>query len=780
MSNEHKNHHEPEEGKTPAPSSKSTLPSTETREPEPEFEESVDLRDYLDVILRRKWLVLTFVVVVFFSTLVFSLTQEPVFKATGSLEVQPKAPQVTKFKDLVANELRAQEYIQTQTQLLQNKLLAEKLIKELGLKQNPAFNPKAGSKDKDPGLLASVKSTVKGWLNLNQQAHSSSNPGSEEMGKLKEQKALEQKLLENLQITPRRETNLVDVTFSSTEPALIPKVVNNLMKEFIDWRMQKRIESSKTANKQLEQQVQEARIQLEEARKKLNQYAHRAGIVSLDSKLNQIYKQMENINQALAKAEKERIIAEARYRQAKRSDLQSLPQVVDNELIQELRKEYAQLQGNYQELLSTYKPGYPKMKNLKARMEDIRERIQEEENRILNSLRNTYLSAKETEESLQEKYEESKKLAMKLNDKATQYKILQQEVQTNKQIYQSLLDRSKEIHASVGTGLSNIQIVSEAERPLMPYKPKIPRNLLLALVIGSMGGVGSAFFLEYLDNTIKKVDEVSDRFGIPVLGVVPKAEDMDQEALDSLVTQHPKNNFSEAIRTTRTAIQLSSFDEQAKSLVITSTAPGEGKTTLSLNLAQSFSVQEEKVLLLECDLRKPRLHKKIKTKGRPKGLSQYLNGICELKEIVHQVQEQFYIIPSGPVPPNPAELLASTKMHQFVDKLHGYFDRIIIDSPPFSGFADALILSRQANGIILTLTLGETQKEALRIFRKSLHNVQANLLGAVINKFHVSFRYGGYYNRYYNYYHKYYYQDQHEELEEQGEAELESPEDRKE
>ncbi len=769
MVEEKKNHPDQDHEKEhyPVPGYQSTAPSTEVKEPEPEVEESVDLRDYLDVILRRKWLVLTFIVVVFFSTLVFSLIKKPVFKSTGSIEVNPKAPQVTKFKDLVANELRAQEYIQTQTQLLQKGFLANRVIDKLHLKRNPEFNPTADSQKKELGLLASVKKTILGWFNFSNEAHSANNLSSRQhLEKLKEEKALQKKVLSNLEINPQRETNLINVTYSSTEPDLTNKMVNTLMQEFIAWRMEKRIEASKSANKQLEKQVQEGRIQLEKARKRLNQYAQRAGIVSLDSRLNKTYKQMESINEALAQAEKERTIAEARYRQAKESDVQSLPQVVDNELIQELRKEYAKLQGQYNELLSKFKPAYPRLKQIKASMEDIKKRIAEEENRILNSLKNAYLSAKETEQALQDNYKNKKKLAMKLNNKATQYKILNQEVKTNKQIYQSLLDRSKEIHASVGTELSNIRIVSQAERPLMPYEPNIPRNLLLALVVGSLGGVGSAFFLEYLDNTIKRVEEVSDRFGLPVLGVVPKVEDLDQVSLDNLVKQRPKNNFSEAIRTCRTAIQLSSFDQQCQSLLITSTAPGEGKSTISLNLAQAFSIQEERVLLLECDLRAPRLYKKIKTQGRPKGLSQYLNGICDFKEIVHNLDKNFYLIPAGPIPPNPAELLASSKMRKFVNKLHDHFDRIIIDSPPFLGFADALIMGRLAQGVILTMTMGETQKESLRIFRRSLVNVQANVLGAIINKLQVSSHYGGYYNRYYKYYHRYYH-DYHQDRSEQ-------------
>lgn len=758
------------QGHHPAPvnQAQAGLPSTEVRYAVPEFEESVDIRDYIDVVLRRKWLVLTFLVGVFITTLIVSLSMKPVFKANGGLELSPQDAKVTKFEDMVASQLQTREYIQTQVKLLQSSSLARRVVEKLNLAEHPIFNPDAEQKQQKEDLnflqkwRKSVTETVRGWLQALKPKSDDNDKmmtvDGQDLAELQKQKAMQAWFAGNLQVQPERDTTIISLSFTSVDPILARDTINTMVQEFIGWQMDNRIDSAGSAKKQLDKQIDIARIQLEKSEAELNRFAQRAGIVSLDSKLNLIYRQLEEINRALAESQANRIAKEAIYNEAIKIGPSALPAVIQNQLIQNLREKYVETQAEYQELGDTFKDGYPKVKALKAKMLDTQKRIADEEERILNSIINEYQVAQKQEESLRKEAEEKKALAMDLNSRATQYKIREREVETNKEIYQSLLSRAKEIDANVGTDLSNIRVVDYADLPLSPYKPNIKLNLLLALVVGLMGGVGVAFFLEYLDNTVKGMDEISDRFQIPILGVVPLAKPDEINDLDKLVRLQPRSGFAEAIRTTKVSIQLCSFMEQApKSLLITSTASGEGKSTIATNLAQAFASSDERVILIDADLRKPRLHKVFNGHGQLKGMSQLLSGLAKIDEALYKTDvPNLYFLSAGPIPPNPAELLASNRMKRLLEGLSKYFDRIVIDGPPAAGFADVLALANYVNGVVLISTLGQTHRDALRIFKKSLHNVGGNLLGGIVNKLDLSKQYGGYYYKYYKYYHSYY------------------------
>jgi len=731
------------------------LPSTEVREPIPEFDQSVDIRDYIDIVLRRKWVVMTVLLVVFTTTLLVSLTMTPLFKTNGRLELSLQAPKVTKFEEVVATQLQTREFIQTQVSLLKSRSLARRVVDRLGLDDESPSNANFLLDRSEGGLIRGLVRSIK---DLFPQVEATDEL-DEATRKIQVEQAVENAFADRLEVVPERDTTIIALSFTSRSPALAKDVVNTHIEEFINWQMDKKIASAQTAKKQLQKQIEHARIQLEKSEAALNRFAHKAGIVSLDSKLNLVYRQLEEINDALAKVEPERLSKEALYQSSRQGDLSSLPPVLSNPLIQELRAQYIDLMAQYRELRATFKDDYPSVQRIRAKMSDVQSKIGQEERRIADSIKKDYLTTLDKEQTYRTKAEERKALALELNEKATQYKILQREVETNKQIHQSLLERAKEIDASVGADIGNIQVVDYAKLPLKPYKPNVRLNLLLAIVIGLMGGVGLAFFLEYLDNTIKGIDEVADRFQIPVLGIVPLVERESPEDMYHLVRLKPNASFSESIRTARFSIQLySSMEPPPKILLVTSTSEKQGKTTIACNLAQAFASSEEKVLIMDCDLRKPRHHKIFSnsSRGRIKGLTHFLSGNCSLKEAVHKSRiDGLYFLPVGHVPPNPAELLASRRMRETFQKLRGYFDRIIVDSPPAAGFADVLILGNQVDGIILVANLGETARQALRLFRENMYNVNGNLMGCIVNKLDRSYRYGDYYYQYYEYYENY-------------------------
>mgnify|MGYP000875691211 FL=1 len=732
----------------PMPVSGAQPPSAEVRDYLPEFEEAVDLRDYLDIIFRRKWLILTFMVCVFITTLIVTFSMKPVYKADGRLEFALQDAKVTKFEDVMASQLQTREFMQTQVQLLKSPSLAQRVIDKLQLEKHLLDDGADGGKE---GLFHSWKRMIKKSL-LGRPADGQLD---EEFDAMLREKDTEEAFSERLDIQPQRDTTIIGISFNFTDPALVRDVVNTLIQEFIGWRMDSKIDSASTAKQQLEKQVQIARIQVEKSEAALNDFAHKAGIVSLEPRLNAVYRQLEETNSALAEARTRRISKEAAYQEVQDGDVSSLPKVVDSELIHDLRKSLVELLAEYEELSATFKEDYPKVKTLSAKMQDVEKKIAGEEQRIANAIKKDYLTSLKEEEALAKDAEDKKQMALALNDQATQYKILEREVETNKEIHQSLMQRFKEIDANVGTDISNIHIIDYATLPLLPYKPRILLNLALAIVVGLIGGVGLAFLLEYMDNTIKRLDEISDRFRISLLGVLPQVTTDETTELDYMVSTKPKSSFSEAIRTTKVSIQLSSsLEKPPKLILITSTSAGEGKSTTACNLAQAFAASEEKVIILDCDLRKPRLHRVFGPNGKSKGLSQFLSGMCEQEAIVRDTRVPgLDFISAGPVPPNPAELLASSRMRKLLKALSEQYDRVIVDGPPAAGFADVLVLGNHVDGVILVSTLGQTHREALRVFRRSIHNVNGRLLGCIVNKFNVTYRYGNYYYKYYKYYH---------------------------
>jgi capsular exopolysaccharide synthesis family protein len=728
------------------------------RDPIPEWDpEEVHLRDYLEVILRRKWLIINALLLTFVTTLIVTLAQDKQYMATATLEVAPKEQKVTKFEEIAESGIATREFYETQVQLLQGREMARRVAQALDLRRHPVVAELLFS-DEAPGLPARFKAGLKEMVLF-------FIPGSRDGGRSDEidtvtveEERLVDFIVENLTVTPSRTAMLIEVAFLSPERELSRDVVNGLTHEFVQWHMEKKMDASDLARGFLMKQIDRAKINLEKAEEELNRFAQVAGIVSMDSRQNSILVQLEDLNSALAEAEADMIGKRAVYQQAVKDGPSVLPEVMASNLIGELKGEYARLQAEYEKLSVTFKDDYPAVRALLGRMRSIENRLREEEQKIFETVRNRYEAAAERVAALKERVAAQQQAAMDLNERATQYKIMAREVETNKQIYQSLLERAREIESMAGISSSNIHIVDVARLPILPAKPKVGRNLLLAVVLGLFAGVGLAFFLEYFTDQIANPDEITDRFQIPILGVVPLAK-ADNGRLDRAFVSEPQSFFAEALRTTKVSLQLSGAGRHTRSFVITSTRPGEGKTTLTANLAMSFAAGGERVVIVDADLRRPRLHKIFGENGASSqtGLSTFLAGAGDDSELVRRDGVPgVSFISAGPCPPNPVELLASRCFGQLIRKLEKHFDRVLVDAPPMQGFADTLVVSRHVGGVVLVCSAGETTREALKHFKKSVLGINGTILGCIINKVNLNRRYG--YPSYYKYYgyHKYY------------------------
>jgi capsular exopolysaccharide synthesis family protein len=711
------------------------LPSTEVREIVPEFRDEIDLRDLVDTLIRRKGVVFACLVICFSAVALYTFSVTPQFKAKGALRVSAQSDNLTKFDNVESSALKTMEFQQTQVKLLQSEQLASRVIARMDLINNTAFNRNA-KRSSGEAQAQGLFDTLKTFVRPEEDRNTLNLLDEDAQNQIMIDKSLEI-FQSRFSVSPVRNSELIDVSFSAVSPELAAEVANTVMDEFINMHMDSKLKASSNASKFLERQIEGAQIKLESSEVELQKFARGIGIVSLDPKLNMVMRQLEELNEALAKARADRIAQEARYQQNVNVDAGGLFQIVENSLIQQLKNQHATLLAEYQQLGTTFKPGYPKMGQLKARMDEIEGRIDSEKQAIVDSIRNDYETALKTEEYLAERAEEQTERAMDLEEKATQYRIFEREVETNKSIYQSLLQRAKEIEATVGALVTNIQIVDTARPPLYPFKPRVPLNLALGFVLGLLGGVGAAFVFEYFDNTIKNPDEMADRFGIPVLGLIPydKQAVDDRKNMSMKFYAEPRSPVAEAFRTTMTSVRLSVADSPPKTILITSILPGAGKSSLSSNSCFSYLSEDEKCLLIDVDLRKPSLHHVFKDGMRGKGLSSALSGMSSLDEVITKTDYPgLDFISSGPLPPNPAEMLSSKRMRELLQTVSKKYDRVILDGPPYQGFAEILVLANMVDGVILVSVEGNTPREGVKHFRRSVTNVGGRILGTIINK----------------------------------------------
>ncbi len=715
------------------------LPSVDVRELVPEFQDEIDLRDLLDTLIRRKTPILTVAFIVFVMVALTSFLSTPLFQAKGMIKATARKTTVTNFERPEYQFIDSKEFRQTQIDLLQSEQLVSRVIQKLALAQHKNFNPalKEGQgKQEKGGLIQGLLSSLKNFIRTDQ---------TEEVKNILTDEAKEDFLLQDLgnkfrnsfTIQPKKNSELVGIFFKSPDPALATAVVNSIMDEFIQMHMDSNLDASKIAGQFLEKQIRAAQIKLEESELQLNQFAKKIGIFSLDPEHNLVVKQLEEVNSALAKATSERVAKEAIYKQNTQLDEKSMEQVVNNALIQGLKNQYSTLEAEYKDLSVTFQSGYPKMQQLKAKMDEISSSITKEQQQIINSIKNNYETALKTEQFLITNAEAQQKKALDLGEKSTQYKILEREVESNKSIYQSLLQRSKEIEATVGASVTNIQIIDRAKQPHFPFKPKVAKNLLVGLLAGLMLGTGIAFTLEFFGNTIKNPDELADRFHIPILGLIPFDRDIvdDRQKMAMRFYSDPRSPVSEAFRTTMTSVRLSAADHPPKTILVTSILPGAGKSSLAVNAAFSYLADEESCLIIDVDLRKPSLHKIFSQSRRKQGLSSALSGMAHFDDVITNSEfPGLDFITGGPLPPNPAELLSSKRMREILATAAERYDRVILDGPPYQGFAEILVLSHMVDGVILVVVEGETPREGVRHFRKAVVNVGGRILGSIINK----------------------------------------------
>lgn len=717
------------------------------------------LRDYLHIVFKRKWIVIIFLASVVITTAILTFFMVPVYQSTVTIKIDD--PHINALDQNRVSSAPSPDYILTQLELLRSRRLAEKVVTNLNLASSNHFLPLRSKLSKAWDIsIYPIKSGISAFTSLfKSQDNSALASQPSDSGQAYREAIpiyLSSALTGRLQVTPVKNSQLVKISFEANYPDVSMSVANGIADAYIEYDLESRIDANRRAQEFLEKQIADTRQKTQNTENRLNDYASRNQIIFLDgSKESVLTKKLTEVTSSLGAATTERLQKEALYNQIKESGT-AIPQILDNGLIQGLLREQANLEADYSNLSKTFTPDFPKMKNLKSQIDSVSSRIESEKARLKQSLEADYFAALKKENYLKKSSDSLKAQVLNFQERAVEYESLKREIDVDKELHNNLLQKLNEVGIAVMSKASSIQIVDRAVYPMSPTKPNKQRNLLLSIIFGLMGGIGLAFFMEYFDDTIKNTEEIEKSVRLPSLGMIPLQTQLDAGTKPLLAKTDLTNPVSEAFRSIGTFLLLSSSANPPKTILVTSPGAKEGKSTMCINIASALAEAIGDGIIIDADLRKPRLHNYFKLDNR-NGLSKYLSGNTEFdttdgKLIKQTSLKGISIITSGPTPPNPSELLYSTKMKDLLDALQSKYNFVIVDAPPVMGMPDSILLSNLVDGTVLVVKAGETQKSALAETKKIFNSVNAKLLGVVLNGVKKNdFKYG-YYSRYYSSY----------------------------
>jgi capsular exopolysaccharide synthesis family protein len=576
-----------------------------------------------------------------------------------------------------------------------------------------------------------------------------------------------------LDIKPTRQTRLVKIAFSTPDPALSARVASAHARSYIRQGIKLRSQTNEEGLHFLEEKLVELKGRLEKSEAALNRYRREREIISLDDKENLVVERLADLNRRLTEAEADRIALEAQIQVIQKREFESLPAIMNSTVVQTLKQQLAQREGEFVHLSTLFKPGHPRIDQVQAQVEDARRQLRQETQRVVKGIESAYQAARARESALRNAMEKQKAATLGLKNVAVEYAILAREVDTNRQLYDSVLQRMKEMGVAAELRASNISVIDKAEPPHTPSSPKKLKSLLLSVLVALIGGVSLAFLLEYLDNTLKTPEELEHYLRLPNLGIVPDFLSLEwrryaPQKLSSLPSRMPSSlasgkepalvfsdhSFSvvkEAYRTLRTAILLSRAEEPPKTILFTSGIHGEGKTVTMLNSAIAFAEMGVPVLVIDADLRRPNCHRVLRMENGL-GLTEVLTGQTGPMEVMRPTAtNHLFLLSAGSLPPNPAELVGSKKMQEIVASLREQYDYILIDSPPVMQVSDAALLATIVDGVVLVVHSQETPKYVVRDAHARLSYARAKILGVMLNRVNLrSGDYAYYYRSYYS------------------------------
>ena len=740
----------------------------------------IDVHLYLRAIYKRRWLAGAGFLLVLLSAIVYAVTATPIYRASARLLVEPNDPNVVTFQQVIAERGRVGlDFLTTQRDMLRSRSLARATIDRLDLWNDPAllgrdddlarFNPLRVLNRINPvNALGRMASSIRGAIHppVVAEGERALDPAT------RSQSRAVSALLGRLQIVAGRNSRVVTVRFSSVDPRVAADVANSLARLYVERDMEFRYTSSRDASQWLQQRIAEQRQELERTERSLQRYREEHGAAAIEDRQNIIVRELENLHAAATDATLARIESEARYRdlQAAQADpvaVARFPDVLRNSFIQEQKLTVDNLRRERARLAEELGPRHPDMVSIESSIRGAEERLRNEVDAVVDSLRMEFRVAASQEEQLVAELTAQTGEALALDRTGIEYGVMRREAESSRHLYETLLQRAAETGVTGELETSNIRIIDEAETPLRPVRPRRQLVLLFGLFGGALVALGLVGFLEYVDDRIKTPEDIKDHLDMPFLGMVPyvaaggDGKDGGQTGkrrLDVLVGRGAPANFLESIRSVRTSLLFSSAEEGCRMVLVTSTAPSEGKSCVSANLAISLAHLGMRTLLVDADLRRPQQHRHFGQAAEP-GLSNLIVNEAKTSAVVRKTRvPNLSLITAGATPPNPSELLGSGRFARLMEPLGENFDWIVFDTPPVMPIADSLVAAKVVGSVLFVVGSDTTSRRVAKDALEQLAHSGARVVGAVLNKANLR-RHPYYYSRYYRrsyerYYHR--------------------------
>ncbi|PSL15779.1 capsular exopolysaccharide synthesis family protein [Marinobacterium halophilum] len=721
-----------------------------------QLDDEIDLLQLWRTIWRRKWSILTLMLVVMMLAALVVLSMTPIYRASSTLLIEQQAAKVVSIEEVYGLEGNSNEYLQTQFELLKSRGLAERVVRQLNLTTHPEFDPR-----QQPEPLIDLKGLfdsmdVSRWLPM-------TTPDdlveSEVMTEALIFDAVVKAFMERTSISPIMKTQLVRVQIEMADARLAAQAANALANAYIESQLEARLAMTQTATTWMNDRLSGLKGKLQESERRLQEFRESENLVDLEGVTTVAGGELSQTGDRLIDARRNRAEAESQYRQVASmrnggwQRLASVPAVLSNQLVQQLKAEEGRARSKVQELSRRYGPKHPSMISAQSELSAATTNLRSQVDQVVASIEREYQLATANERSLQGSFNENKEQIQDIKRKEFKLRELQREVDGNRSLYDTFMTRLKETSATSDFESVNARIVDPAVVPDEPVKPKKSLVVAIAGLLALMAGIGMVLLLEFLNNTFKSTEDVETKLNLPVLGILPMLKGKERRDIATMFTRDEDKSFTESIRTIRTGVVLSGLDNPHKVLVVTSSIPGEGKSSVAANLAFAMG-QMEKVLLIDADMRRPTVAKSFDFPVGTPGLANLVAGTARLEDCIKELDENLSVIPAGTVPPNPLELLSSQRFAKVLRVLEDRYDRIIIDSPPTQAVSDALVLSTHANALIYVI---KSESTAIPLAKRGVGQLLQNnapVTGVVLNQVDIKkakkqgYSYGGYYDYY--------------------------------